>query len=149
MDSLSKELRPRYSLRRRLVIRIGVPLLATFLLMIVVQVKLDSDLFVESIRQKMRASVQITCLKAESEFLSIEHAVALQVEIIRSDGEHLSQLESPAATKKLNLFLATVLKSNPFVFGAAFAFALVHLALQPMDSDHMSAARRMEMNCAR
>jgi hypothetical protein len=105
VDSLSKELRPRYSLRRRLVIRIGVPLLATFLLMIVAQVKLDSDLLVESIRQKMRASVQITCLKAESEFLSIEHAVALQVEIIRSDGELLSQLESLAATNKLNLFL--------------------------------------------
>lgn len=123
MDSLSKELRPRYSLRRRLVIRIGVPLLATFLLMIVTQVKLDRDLFVESVREKMRASVQITCLKAESEFLSIENAVALQVEIIRSDGEQLSQLESPAAVKKLNLFLATVLKSNPFVFGAALAFA--------------------------
>lgn len=123
MDSLNKEAHPRQSLRRQLVTRIGVPLLVTFLLMIVAQVKLDGDLLVESVRQKMRASVQTTCLKTESEFLSIENAVAMQVEIIRSDGENIFPLESPMAEKKLNTFLGTVLKSNPFVFGAAFAFA--------------------------
>ncbi len=122
MDSLIKDFSPRHSLRRRLVIRIGVPLLVTFLLMIVAQFKLDSELLVESIRQKMRASVQITCMKAEAEFLSIQHAVALQADIIRSDGEGLLPLDSPAAKNKLNLFLATVLKSNSFIFGAALAF---------------------------
>ena len=123
MDPVSTEFHPRHSLRRRLVIRIGVPLLATFVLMIVVQFKLDRDLLVESSRQEIRANVQIACFKAESDFLAIEHAVALQVEILRAGGTQFAVLESPSSSKKLNALLTTVLKVNPFVFGAALAFA--------------------------
>ncbi len=113
---------PRNSLRRRLVVRIGVPLLATFLVMSVVQFRIDRDFLVESLRQEMRADVQIECLRLESSFLAIEHAVDLQASILQAGSPQFLPLGDPATGVKIDTLLWTILKSNEFAFGAAFAF---------------------------
>lgn len=124
MDSVNQKIRQRGSLRRKLVLRIGVPLLATFLLMIVLQFRIDREVFIESMRQELRAEVQIACLKVESDLLAIEHTVAIQNELAHAASVKLNPSESEAQFEIFAGILESIVRSNEFVYGAAMAFDL-------------------------
>jgi len=123
MDSLNKDFHPRDSLRRQLVVGIGVPLFATFLLMMSIQFAQDRQMLINSLRHEMRANVEIAFARTESKFLSIEHAVAIQVEILNKGASNFLPLSEPTSRAKIETLLGTTINTDPFVFGAALAFA--------------------------
>lgn len=112
----------RQSLRRKLVLRIGMPLLLTFIAMIALQYHFDRETFAESVRQKLRAEVQVSCLKIDSDFLAVERAVAVQNEILHAARGKLQPLDSGESRGIMGGILASVVRSSSFVFGAAVAF---------------------------
>ena len=123
MDPLTHAYRPRESLRRRLALLIGLPLLVAFIVMIGVQFRVAREMVTESLRQQIRAETQIACLRLESNLLSIEHAVALQSELLRAGSDAFVPLGAEESASRFHAMLSSVLAANPFAFGAAAAFA--------------------------
>ncbi|MSR29598.1 MAG: HAMP domain-containing protein [Phycisphaerales bacterium] len=123
MDPLGDEFRPRESLRRALVLGIGVPLLIAFVVMTGVQFTADRELLVGKVRGEILADTQIACLRAEADLQAIEHSTELQAELLRAGGATFLPLESPMVRSRINILLSTVLTANPYAYGAAFAFA--------------------------
>ena len=123
MDSLSDQFRPRESLRRRLAIGIGIPLLIAFVAMVIIQAHLDQQMLVDRVRQEMRADAGIACAGLEAELLAIEHSVSLQAQLLRTRRAGQDVLDSEEARRRISALLRSVVETNGSTFGAAFAFA--------------------------
>lgn len=123
MDSLTEDLHPRWTLRRRLVAMIGAPLLATFCVVIAVQFSSQREALIEGLRQATLADSLASSLRVDGEFLRVSQAVDSRVAVLGWLNDQLAPLDSPASQARIMELLRSDLETDPFIFGAALAFA--------------------------
>lgn len=127
MDSLTEDLHPRWTLRRRLVAMIGAPLLATFCVVIAVQFSSQRETLIEGLRQATLADALASSLRVDAEFLRVSQAVHSRVAVLGRMNEQFVPLDAPASRERIMQLLRSDLETDPFIFGAALAFAPAHV----------------------
>ncbi len=122
MDSLSEDLHPRWTLRRRLVAMIGAPLLVTFCVVIAVQFSSQREVLIDGLRKETLADAIASSLRVDSEFLRVSQVVDSRVAVLGWLSDQLAPLDAPASRQRIMQLLRADLDTDPFIFGAALAF---------------------------
>ncbi|MSQ89877.1 MAG: HAMP domain-containing protein [Phycisphaerales bacterium] len=122
MDYLSKDLHPRWTLRRRLVAMIGAPLLVTFCIVIAVQFSSQREQVIDGLRQATLADAIASSLRIDGEFLCVAQAVESRVAVLGWMSDQLTPIDSQLSRDRIMRLLRADLETNHFIFGAAIAF---------------------------